>query len=80
VEVVPCFAGRIAACEDTGNEFVHLYQAKHEGPFRLPPAEIESGEWFSREQIQEWTEARPGDFAPGFLRCWKLWLSSQKTP
>jgi 16S rRNA (adenine1518-N6/adenine1519-N6)-dimethyltransferase len=79
VEASPSLTGRINACADTGNEFVNLYQAQHEGPFRLPPAEIESGEWFSQEQIQEWTEARPDDFAPGFLRCWKVWLHSRKT-
>ena len=77
VDVAPVLAGRIEACENTGNEFVNLYQAQHEGPFRLPPAEIESGEWFSHEQIQEWSAARPEDFAPGFLSCWKVWLDSQ---
>ena len=77
VEVSPSLTGRIDACADTGNEFVNLYQARHEGPFRLPPAEIESGEWFSQNQIQEWTQARPDDFAPGFLRCWSLWLHSR---
>ena len=62
----------IAAGENTGWEFVRLYRALHEGPFRLPPAEIESGAFFTREQIAGWIAARPQDFAPGFLECWRV--------
>jgi 16S rRNA (adenine1518-N6/adenine1519-N6)-dimethyltransferase len=69
--------GRVAACEQTGWEFVRLYRAQHEGPFRLPPAEIESGAWFTPEQIERWAGARPGDFAPGFLECWKRWSARE---
>lgn len=64
--------GKIAACAETGWEFVHIFRAQHDGPFRLPPAEIESGAFFSREQIHHWIAARPNDFAPGFLKCWAL--------
>ena len=77
VDVTPVLAGRIEACENTGHEFVNLYQAQHEGPFVLPPAEIDSGEWFSQQQIKEWIAARPEDFAPGFLSCWNVWVASQ---
>lgn len=69
---VHCIA-RIAACEETGHEFVHLFEARHEGPFFLPPAEIECGEWFGEAQVDRWVGARPEDFAPGFLKCWALW-------
>jgi 16S rRNA (adenine1518-N6/adenine1519-N6)-dimethyltransferase len=65
--------GRIAACESTGWEFVRLYRAGHEGPLALAPAEIETGGWFTEAQIEEWTAARPGDFAPGFLECWRVY-------
>lgn len=61
----------LSASSETGWEFVRLYRGEHEGPFRLPPAEIESGAFFTREQIVEWIEKRPGDFAPGFLACWR---------
>jgi 16S rRNA (adenine1518-N6/adenine1519-N6)-dimethyltransferase len=77
VDVTPVLAGRIEACENTGHEFVNLYQAQHDGPFVLPPAEIDSGEWFSQEQIREWIASRPEDFAPGFLSCWSVWIDSQ---
>lgn len=61
---------RIPACRATGWEFVHLYRAFHEGPFRLPPAEIECGAFFPTDEIDRWIEARPKDFASGFLECW----------
>jgi 16S rRNA (adenine1518-N6/adenine1519-N6)-dimethyltransferase len=59
----------IAACEGTGWEFVKLYRARHDGPFRLAPAEIECGAFFTLEQVERWSRARPQDFAPGFLEC-----------
>ena len=62
----------LPACAETGWEFVRLYRARHEGPFRLPPAEIESGAFFTRGQIERWVAARPQDFAPGFLECWRV--------
>jgi len=64
---------KITPCHETGHEFVMLYEAQHEGPFRLPPAEIELGEWFTPTQIQQWAARRPEDFAPGFLKCWEIW-------
>jgi 16S rRNA (adenine1518-N6/adenine1519-N6)-dimethyltransferase len=64
---------KIMPCEETGHEFVMLYETQHEGPFRLSPAEIELGEWFTTAQIQAWTARRPEDFAPGFLKCWEVW-------
>ena len=65
--------GEVPACEGTGWEFVRFYRAAHEGPFRLPPAEIESGDWFTIEQLDRWIAARPEDFATGFLECWQRW-------
>ncbi|MES2572573.1 MAG: NUDIX domain-containing protein, partial [Verrucomicrobiota bacterium] len=63
--------GSLPAGPGTGWEFVRLYRARHDGPFTLNPAEIESGAFFSLEQIDRWIAARPRDFAPGFLECWK---------
>ena len=63
--------GSVSACAGTGWEFVKIYRAEHNGPFRLPPAEIECGGFFTVEQIDRWIAARPGDFASGFLECWK---------
>ena len=63
--------GEVSACRDTGWEFVKIYRAEHEGPFHLPPAEIECGAFFTLAQIQRWMDARPKDFANGFIECWR---------
>lgn len=63
---------QLAPCENTGWEHVRLYLARHDGAVRFPCSEVESGEWFSLPQINEWLQARPQDFATGFSECWKV--------
>jgi 16S rRNA (adenine1518-N6/adenine1519-N6)-dimethyltransferase len=70
----------LGASEETGYEFVHLFEALHDGPFQLPPAEIDCGAWFRTAQIESWVKRRPEDFAPGFLRCWQLWSVALAQP
>jgi 16S rRNA (adenine1518-N6/adenine1519-N6)-dimethyltransferase len=62
---------RIEANAMTGWEFVRLFRAEHEGPFRLPPAEIETGGFFPLRVIREWIARRPEDFATGFIECFR---------
>lgn len=62
---------KLPASERTGQEFIWLYRGEHDGPFRLAPAEIEHGEFFPLEVVGGWVKARPEDFAPGFLECWR---------
>ena len=64
--------GGITARPETGWEHVRLYSARHDGPFNLEPAEIETGGFFTVDQIKRWVEARPQDFANGFLECFRL--------
>ncbi len=66
----------ILACEETGQEFVALFHGEHEGPFRWPPAEIETGRFFPVEVIGEWISQRPQDFARGFILCFQVWRGS----
>ena len=65
--------GKIRACAETGREFVEVFSTRHEGPFVLPPAEIEDAMFFPVGVIQEWVNDRPQDFAPGFRKVWKKW-------
>ncbi len=65
--------GSLPATAKTGWEFVRIFRASHDGPFRLNPSEIESGTFYSLEQIEQWVSVRPQDFAPGFLECWKTY-------
>jgi 16S rRNA (adenine1518-N6/adenine1519-N6)-dimethyltransferase len=67
---------KLPATEKTGREFVWLYRAQHNGPFELAKSEIDYGEFFPTNVVSEWIEARPDDFAPGFLECWKAFGAS----
>lgn len=65
--------GKLGAHANTGWEHVRLYATLTQGKVRFPCVEIEYGQWFTMPQIDEWVEAVPEDFAPGFLACWKVW-------
>lgn len=70
IHTKPEEVGRLAACEDTGQEFVRLYQARHDGSIRFPCAEVRAALWFPPAEVDAWLAARPQDFAPGFRVCW----------
>ena len=69
--------GALAAGEATGWEFIRIFEARHDGPFRWPPEEIEWGGFFPVGVIQDWSTAHPEDFAPGFLECWRVWQATR---
>lgn len=73
LEQAPARLFKVAACAETGQEFVWVYQGRHEGPFTLQPEEIERGDWFEPEAITRWLTDRPGDFASGFVLIWRQW-------
>ena len=62
---------RIEACRETDQEFVWVYRCNGEGPFTLNADEVETGGWFSREQIERWLAERPGDFTTAFAALWQ---------
>lgn len=66
------FLAKIPASEQTGFEFIALYLASSNGPLRLNQFEIETAGYFRLETIERWVERRPGDFAPGFLECYRV--------
>ena len=67
---------KLPASENTGQEFIWLYQARHDGPFELARSEIECGEFFPTDVVASWMKARPADFAPGFLECWRVFTAT----
>jgi isopentenyl-diphosphate Delta-isomerase len=73
----PARVFKVDACDETGQEFVWLYQCHGEGPFTLHPDEIERGDWFSREHVTRWVNERPGDFAPAFVLLWKQFVARE---
>jgi len=66
---------RLPASEQTGQEFIWLYTGVWDAPIAFDPVEIEAGEYFPSGIVTAWIDVRPGDFAPGFVECWKAWLT-----
>lgn len=64
--------GKIRACSNTGQEFVEVFTAEHDGPYVLPPSEIEDTLFLPLSLVRDWLAARPHDFAPGFLEVSKF--------
>ncbi len=62
---------KISASANTGQEFIWLYRGETEGPFRMARTEIAALEFFPVDLVAEWLTKQPGDFAPGFLECWR---------
>src|SRR5687767_1077532 len=60
----------VAACDDTGQEFVWVYRYECDGPFDLQWSEVDAGGWFAPEVVTHWIESRPEDFAPAFVLIW----------
>ncbi len=65
--------GGISAREETGWEFVELFESSHDGPFDYPASEISGGRFFSPTELEAWIDSRPEDFAPGLIECFRLW-------
>ena len=69
---------KIAACAETGQEFVWVYRLQSEGPFTLHPDEIECGGWFAPANVTHWVAARPEELSPAFVLIWRQ--SAQTAP
>jgi isopentenyldiphosphate isomerase len=74
---VPQRLFEIAACPETGQEFVWVYRCELEGPFKLQWSEVETGGWFAPEVVTHWTQNWPEDFAPSFVLIWKKLMAGQ---
>ncbi len=62
---------KIAACPETGQEFVWVYRCEAEGPFCLNPDEIERGDWFAPATVSKWMGKQPEAFAPSLPLIWR---------
>ena len=71
--------GKLPASQRTDHEFVCLYRGSYDGELRLNATEIEAGRFFPPAIVNDWIEARPRDFAPGFVECWKIWREKAST-
>jgi 16S rRNA (adenine1518-N6/adenine1519-N6)-dimethyltransferase len=64
---------RLTASSRTDNEFIWSYRGIVSGDPVPNKCEIEKGVFFAPAVIDGWTSARPDDFAPAFLECWKAY-------
>jgi 16S rRNA (adenine1518-N6/adenine1519-N6)-dimethyltransferase len=63
--------GKVSASHATDFEFIEVFGGSHEGPFHWNEHEIETGGFFTFEMVDAWIAARPQDFAPGFVECYR---------
>jgi 16S rRNA (adenine1518-N6/adenine1519-N6)-dimethyltransferase len=64
---------KLPASERTDQEFVWLYRGEVAGNLSPSRTEIETGAFFPETIVDGWVAARPEDFAPGFIECWKVY-------
>ncbi len=68
---------KLPASERTGFEFIWLYCGRSEGSPKPDSREIEYGGFFPVAIVDGWIAARPDEFAPGFIECWKAWQTKR---
>jgi 16S rRNA (adenine1518-N6/adenine1519-N6)-dimethyltransferase len=64
---------KLPASARTEQEFVWLYRGEIRGNPVVNRTEIETGAFFPPAIIDGWVSARPENFAPGFMECWKAY-------
>ena len=67
---------KLAACAETGWEFVWVYRLRSDGPFVLHPAEVERGEWLAVEAVTRGIQERPMEFTRAFKYIWPRVLAA----
>ena len=67
---------KLPPSDRTGQEFIWVYRAEHQGPFAIARDEIELGEFFDPSIVSRWIDARPADFAPGFVESWSAFCAA----
>ena len=63
---------RVESRRETGWEFVRVYRLEDDGPFTLHPAEVETGGWFTVEEVNRGIEERPREFTRAFKFIWSV--------
>jgi isopentenyl-diphosphate delta-isomerase type 1 len=62
-------------CKQTGYEFVYVYTCQSDGPFTLDPSEVIEGRWIHLQELNDWLERSPRDFAWSFSHLWAKFLA-----
>jgi isopentenyl-diphosphate delta-isomerase type 1 len=75
VETELRFLFKLPATQQTGWEFVQVYQAIHAGELRLNAAEIEEGRWFRAETMDAWISKGGEELTTSFRWIWETYRS-----
>lgn len=62
--------GKLAAGQETGNEFIWVYQVERDGPFALDPEEISEGRFLGIPALEQELGTVPDLFSPAFVYLW----------
>ena len=62
---------KLPASMRTDQEFIWLYRGDLERAVRPNRSEIEAGGFFSPNVVDGWITARPEDFTPAYMECWR---------
>lgn len=66
--------GKLPASAKTDQEFVGLFRCEHSGKIRIHGNEVFTGGFFPLEEIADWVEDRPQDFATAFIECFRFYV------
>lgn len=70
---------QLPAAQRTDHEFIWLYRGVFSGDLAPNKCEIIRGTFLPPAVVDGWTLARPEDFAPGFLECWKAYRRKNRS-
>jgi 16S rRNA (adenine1518-N6/adenine1519-N6)-dimethyltransferase len=62
---------KLPASTRTDQEFIWLYRGNVDKAVRPNRREIEAGGFFSLDVVDSWITARPEDFTPACMECWR---------
>jgi isopentenyl-diphosphate delta-isomerase type 1 len=72
------FLFKTNARDETGKEFVRVYDFQYDGKFKLNENEICDGCWKSISQINEWIRNSPESFTRSFRYIWSIYCMEKE--
>ena len=76
---VPDRMFKIAACEETDQEFCWVYCHHHDGPFFPNEDEISEVKWFSPEELEDSPLHDSSVFSPAFSLIWRMLMRNSES-
>ena len=69
---------KLPASINTGQEFIWLYRGQIQDDLKPNRKEIEAGGFFSPTVVDGWIAARPEDFTPASMECWRAFRDKER--